>query len=582
MRAAVCSVVLWALIVVVILPIPVMAQNQGAGGVDIRRPQSGAEAIRPGIEDLLRPLWEELQRPQGDDVRPPRGDDATRPQDDPPTVDRVAPVIRVTQREFVSRSRAATVRATITDASGVARAVIRSGGRNIRMTAVGGNVFQAEVPLAAHYRHVSATISAWDRQGNAARPVATQTRRAPGCGRAEGVSLRLVTAVQQKLAALGRYGGEIDGLAGPSTCGAITGAGIREPFRWPDVIGALDQVAEDLIALRITPPTGELGQMNVIRVTVIDPGNTGKVTSVRMLVDGRLTDAQPNSAGDLGFLLAMAEGARHQVRFQAIGGDQARVLAEAQTVLSRPVALRLSLTGEGLTDGRVESDADQVTLLADLTGARRGRVFYSEGGQVRAAQSYAGQAVRFQVRMPPPGTRAVLVFGAESGNRSAAPQRIELIHLWLAGPSVPDLAPGLAPVPQANRSALLRPRSGAQITPTATPLAPSAAAQDRAPAPIAPPPPIPAPRGWLVPVGVGLVLMLGMIAGGISVLRHGVRPPREAPQAVPTLRVVAVPDEAPVVEVNGADRPGLMLTVRPDPKGRAEMVFDDEREAVPQ
>ena len=591
MRALFCSAVLWALSVIAILPVSVSAQSQSADGGDIRRPQTGHQVIRPGLQDFLQPLLQELARPQHDDVAPPprddvvppRGGDVVRPQGEVVVVDRAGPVIRVRQQEFASSRRAATVQATITDASGVGRAVVSNGGQNIRMTAIGGNVYQAEVPLAAHYRPVNVVIQAWDTRRNAAKPVPALVRRAPGCGRADGVSLRVVQAVQQRLAALGRYGGAIDGLAGPGTCGAIADAGIRAPFYWPDAIRELDRVIENLIALRVEPPAEIIAQMNVIRVSVVDPGNTGKVASVRMLVDGKVADVQPNGSGELGFMLAIAEGAQHRVTFQAMDARQTRPLAEETVTLTRPDALRLHLSGDELSGARIESDADLVTIIAEVTGAQSGRVYYGDSsGPVRDTRVFSGVPVRFPVKMPPPGERAVIVFGADSGNRSAPARRVELIHLWLTGPVVPALHPALAPAPLAGLPPRVVPAWSPVVPPAVTPLPPAASPRDRVPAPAEPAPPLPPPPlPWQVPVGLGAILVFGMIAGMVSLYRHGFRrhPVRE-PKFAPPVRVVAVPDPNPAVEVAGADLPGLMLTVDTGARGRAAVTFDEKDEEM--
>ncbi|WP_299842374.1 hypothetical protein [uncultured Roseovarius sp.] len=583
MRAVWCSAVLWIALIFAVMPAPTVAQAQNSGTRQTGAADQGRQIVNPLIEGVLQQMLDQMAQPPrdppvvpNDDVQQPRGDNTPGAPDDVQAADRVGPVVSLDRSVFQSRSRAALVRAKITDSSGIDRAVVTIGNRQVTMRATGQDVFEAGVPLAPHYRPIAVTVQAWDRRRNASAIVPLAVRRVPACGAADDVSVSLVQSVQRSLAALNRYGGGIDGLAGPNTCRAIAEAGIATPFSWPQIAQELEtQVALDLIALQVDAPAEVLDETGTIRVSVLDPRRTGAVTWVRMLVDGVMAEEVQNRSQDLFFTVPVAEGTTRQVTFLALDRSKNRPLTQARVVLSRPEALRLELSAEGMLGNRIESEDAQIMVTASISGTQEARVFYEDTQSLeRGARDYVGRPVTFMLSMPAPGARTLVTFWAESGRRTVPRQRLELVRVRVHVPVIwiGDLALSPIPVADPGWSYTPVPPPGRAEVPAKLALA----SADRRPGAVSPLPVVPRAglQWWVVPAGLGLVLLLG-VAG---LIRKAKSRPSDISKAPPTLRVVAVPDPAPSVEVAGADLPGLMLTVEPGSRGKVALEFEETLE----
>ncbi|MEO3414860.1 peptidoglycan-binding domain-containing protein [Roseovarius sp. CAU 1744] len=585
MRAHVLSVILWISLMALNLPGVALAQYQGGATGQTGRPGQTQEPINPLLQGIIEHFVDEVTRPGAAEPTEPRGGGTS--QDDVQAADRQGPVIRPRQEVFSSDRGSARIIADITDASGIARAVAGTEAGRVAMTRAGGPTYVANVRLAAHYRPVRVTIQAWDGRGNASAIIPVAIRRVPVCGRVDDVTADAVRAVQRNLAALGLYGGGIDGLAGPNTCRAVTQAGITGAFSWPAIARALDRrLAIRQISLRVTVPDEVTADLTSVTVSVIDPGNTGEVAWVQMRVDGAQALSQRATGGGLLFGVETPEGSTRQVSFAALPRQGATPLATTAITLERPEALRLFLTGEGLTGNLIESDAAETSVMASLEGAGRGRVFYDNPGNgQRGVVEFFGTPVEMPVVMPAPGQGGAVVLWAQEGRRSTARRRIELRRIRLIAPDVPVLTLTLFPVPEPDAAPDLVPGSAGPPYRGTGPLPITVLTADGVPGPVPPPPPVPQ-RGrpiWQDPMtiaGVALIVLLGLVAW---LLRRAFRrQDAKMPSVPPSVHVIAHPDATPVIEVTGGELPELVLTVDDGVGPVTKIVFEAELERVNQ
>ena len=589
MRAFFRSLVLGAFLLHSVSPLPVAAQTYDQQGQQILRQNTNDRDTRPGLEDFLLPLGQLIIQQNQQQRRQPDTGGSTAPsqtEERPPSgtqnTDRDGPVIRLTEQQISSQSRSARLSARITDRSGVRRAIV-AGGRQVTMSRSGGQVFVADIPLSADYKPVSLVVQAWDRFGNTSRSAPVTMRRLPACGSARGISVPLVQTVQRLLTSLNRYQGAIDGLAGPNTCRAVAEEGYGGQFSWEILARELDaRVARGLIGLEVDA-TGAVTAQNRLAVRVIDPRNTGDVFWIRMLVDGVTRDMSEPQGGAAYFTLPLAEGRSKRVEFHALDRRQAVILARTGLTLTRPAALKLSLTSDQLSGDRIESEDKSVTLLASIEGASTGRIYYENGAAFeRRFEPYEGRPAELQIAMPAPGETAALWVWARSGDRNVQRRQIELRRLRVIAPDVPVLLPELGPTPQANRIPDLpeETRPLPRVFPAAfeQPL-PDALTQEIDTA--VPQPPANDLVPLVVAISTGIILLAGMAGGWRPLLRMiGRDRPVQTKAAAAKLRIVAVADPSPAIETTAADFPALVLTVDPATESQTVLEFDDELEAL--
>ena len=88
---------------------------------------------------------------------------------------------------------------------------------------------------------------------------------------------------------------------------------------------------------------------------------------------------------------------------------------------------------------------------------------------------------------------------------------------------------------------------------------------------------------WVVPVSVGFFGALAIFGAILAVSRRRPGGKDASPtRAAPVIRVVAVADASPEVRHRGAELPGLVLTVEPDPSPKLAVEFDTQEERVAQ
>lgn len=579
------SAVLWAALACMMLPTLSLAQTQGAGTTQPTRPTQQNDPVNPLVGGVLQLLVDELNRTSEQETQPPAGTGSTG-SDDVQVADRQGPVITPAQDRFDSSRGGARIVADIRDPSGVARALVFSDAGRVAMTSVGGTRYAATVSLPAHYRPVRVGIQAWDRRQNPSRIVPVTVRRIPACGRTDDVTVNLVKSVQRSLTGLGGYAGGVDGLAGPNTCGALEDQGVTGRFSWPVIARELEwRVGVAQIALDVAAPPEATGATTPIRVRVVDPRQTGAVDWVRMRIDGAEAERQQYTGTTLRFDVTLAEGATRRIVFEAIARRTGDVLAWETVTLSRPGPMVLILSGDGLSGDRLRSDAREVALMARVEGSDKARVFFHDrsNGQ-RGVIEFFGTPVAMPVVMPDAGRRGHIIYWAEDGNRKTPERRIELERVLLPGPDVSVLTlvspnpPGEDAAPLWN-SRTTQPGRGVRPPPQVTLVA------DSVPGPFVSPPPAPRQpvHDWVVPVGTGVVVLIGLLTAAIVLYRRGFRrPAAEVPPVAPRLRVVAHPDNSPVVEVVEAGLPGLVLTVDPGAAPTTLMVFETEMERAAQ
>ena len=559
-----------------------LAQAQGAGTAQPARPAQQDDPVNPFVGGILQLLEEELNRANNnDDAQPPAGGGSTN-GDDVQVADRQGPVITPVQNNFESTRGSARILADIRDASGVARAVVVGDGGRIAMASAGGVRYAASVPLPPHYRPTQIAIQAWDRRQNPSRAVPVTILRIPGCGRADDVTVGTVKSVQRSLTGLGRYGGGIDGLAGPNTCGALKDEGIVGSFSWPVIARELEwRVGVVQIALEVNAPPEATGPTTPVRVRVQDPRQTDAVGVVRMRIDGAAAGRKKYSGRELRFDVDLAEGATSRITFEAIDRRTGDILATETVTLSRPGPMTLLLSAEGLNGDRLRSDAAELSVMARVEGSDKARIFFHNrsNGQ-RGVIEFFGTPVAMPVVMPAAGRQGHIVFWVEDGNRKTPQRRIDLERILLPGPEVTTLPPVRPAPPQADTAPDWNSdasQAGRGVDPQ--PLIPQVA--DKVPERmVSPPPPPPPPvNDWLVPVGIGVVVVIALLAAIVGLFRRGFRRPgAETIAGAPNLRVVTHPDMSPTVEVSGADLPSLVLTVSPGAAPTALMVFETDLE----
>lgn len=592
MHVRLLSAALWFALSCVTLPEMPLAQNQAAGSAQPTRPTQQDDRANPLVEGVIQLFIDEINRANDPEPQRPTpggstGNDNVPGRDDVQVADRQGPVITPVKSEFTSARGRAQIEAMITDPSGVARALVVTDAGRVAMAGAGGNRFAAAVALAPHYRPVRVGVQAWDRRQNASRTVPVTIRRVPACGVVDGVSVKLVQSVQRSLAGLGRYGGAIDGLAGPNTCGALEGEGIAGAFSWPVIAKELDwRVAVGQISLNVIAPPEATGDSTSIRVRVVDPRNTGVVGLVQMRVDGADVTRQQNTGAEMLFDVTMAEGETRRISFVAIARRTGAALATRNVTLSRPGPITLFLSGAGLVGDWLESDAAEVAVMARVEGSRKARVFFDNrsNGQ-RGVLEFFGTPVAIPLVMPDAGGRTGVLLWAEDGNRTTPPRRINLARVLLPGPRVFDDVGALPPAPGADgppnlvRVISVPPGRGAIPPPLTTLVA------DKLPPAMASPPPAPirpTVDRW-VPVGIGIAVLIGLAAAVVGLSRRSSgRSARELPPVAPSIRVVAHPDNAPVADITGLDVPGLVLTVSPGRAPAAMMVFETDLERAAQ
>lgn len=543
-------------------------------------------------------------------IRP--GDDVDRP------ADREGPTMTLRQREFAATSGSARIIAGISDPSGVAGAEAESWQGVQRLSVVSGNdIWGGEYRLPPHYRPERLILRARDRLGNLSEEVVI-LRRLPACGSPEGITRDLVRRVQEDLNAIGRNAGAEDGYAGERTCRALAEHGIVDAFDWGDLTG---QLALDRITLKAPERQQGAQPRAILPVEVSDPRGTGAVWRIQMLRGGRVAASKPVGEGRVEFAVTLVAGAQEVVRFRAVDA-QGRALATAQTTVARTAEVRLRLTGEGYVNGTLSFPEAQASLRASIIGLSSGRIAFRSGTGQSGSAIYSGTPVSFDIAMPEPGARTTL--GLVAIDEQGEPQETVEVTLFRV-PVTLSVTPGPEVTSEAEEEELtvslrgarpgtrleLREASGAvlassqyrdgQSWTTRVRMPPAGqsrtvivAALDSRGAPLAAPQRISLVRPgsdlppWLIPTGIGAILVFGMLGGlrGLIRRRRARRDKTPAPEPrpetttakPPPIRVTAVPDDTPEVAGPDAAFPALTLRAEPDMSPEIEVILDEDEE----